>query len=39
LAGYTTNISGFDLQQALAVENVVFRFIEARTVQRWGMQT
>jgi NitT/TauT family transport system permease protein len=23
----------------LAVENVVFRFIEARTVQRWGMQT
>ena len=23
----------------LAVENVVFRFIETRTVQRWGMQT
>jgi NitT/TauT family transport system permease protein len=23
----------------LAVENVVFRFIEARTVQRWGMQS
>jgi len=23
----------------LAVENVVFRFIEKRTVQRWGMQT
>src|ERR1700748_1676502 len=23
----------------LAVENVVFRVIEARTVQRWGMQT
>ena len=23
----------------LAVENVVFRFIEIRTVQRWGMQT
>jgi hypothetical protein len=23
----------------VAVENVVFRFIETRTVQRWGMQT
>jgi NitT/TauT family transport system permease protein len=23
----------------LAVENVVFRFVEKRTVQRWGMQT
>ena len=23
----------------LAVENVIFRFIETRTVQRWGMQT
>ena len=23
----------------LAVENVVFRFVETRTVQRWGMQT
>jgi NitT/TauT family transport system permease protein len=23
----------------LAVENVVFRFIECRTVQRWGMQS
>jgi len=23
----------------LAIENVVFRFIETRTVQRWGMQT
>ena len=23
----------------LAVENVIFRFVETRTVQRWGMQT
>jgi len=23
----------------LFVENVIFRFIEAKTVQRWGMQT
>jgi hypothetical protein len=23
----------------VAVENVVFRFIETRTVQRWGMQS